>query len=113
MKTDSRVYFHITILVNRSVQLVARNRELRIKVNVLIIRATSCTLRGVNKKAINICINGLLMLNLSLRLSAAFFNHTWKQNIIFRMNVHHQIIHKFFNAAIECTPSIASICRWR
>ena len=82
MKTDSRVYFHITILVNCSVQLVARNcecpkelnnvpcvilvarnRELRIEVNVLIIRATSCTLRGVNKKAINICINGLLMLN--------------------------------------------------
>ena len=63
MKTDSRVYFHITILVNRSVQLVTRNRELRIEVNVLIIRATSCTLRGVNKKAINICINGLLMLN--------------------------------------------------
>ena len=28
----------------------AQNRELRIKVNVLIIRATSCTLRGVNKK---------------------------------------------------------------
>ena len=27
-----------------------QNRELRIKVNVLIIRATSCTLRGVNKK---------------------------------------------------------------
>ena len=28
----------------------AQNRELRIEVNVLIIRATSCTLRGVNKK---------------------------------------------------------------
>ena len=28
----------------------ARNRELRIEVNVLIIRATSCTLRGINKK---------------------------------------------------------------
>ena len=68
MKTDSRVYFHITILVNRSVQLVARNRELRIEVNVLIIRATSCTLRGVNKKAINICINGLLMLNFEFAL---------------------------------------------
>ena len=31
----------------------AQNRELRIEVNVLIIRATSGTLRGVNKKAIN------------------------------------------------------------
>ena len=28
----------------------AQNRELRIEVNVLIIRATSCTLRGINKK---------------------------------------------------------------
>ena len=27
MKTGNRVYFHITILVNRRVQLVARNRE--------------------------------------------------------------------------------------
>ena len=27
VKTGHRVYFHITILVNRSVQLVARNRE--------------------------------------------------------------------------------------
>ena len=27
-----------------------QNRELRIKVNVLIIRATICTLRGLNKK---------------------------------------------------------------
>ena len=27
MKTGHRVYFHITILVNRSVQLVARNHE--------------------------------------------------------------------------------------
>ena len=27
MKTGNRVYFHITILVNRSVQLVARNHE--------------------------------------------------------------------------------------
>ena len=28
----------------------AQNHKLRIEVNVLIIRATSCTLRGVNKK---------------------------------------------------------------
>ena len=27
LKTGNRVYFHITILVNRSVQLVARNHE--------------------------------------------------------------------------------------
>ena len=68
VKTGNRVYFHITILVNRSVQLVARNhkcpKELNnvpcviwscIKMHAtheivnyasrLIIRATSCTLR--------------------------------------------------------------------
>ena len=69
VKTGNRVYFHITVLVNRSVQLVARNhkcpKELNnvpcviwscIKMHAtheivnyasrLIIRATSCTLRG-------------------------------------------------------------------
>jgi len=68
-KTGNRVYFHITILVNRSVQLVARNHECPKELNNvpcviwscikmhatheivnyasrLIIRATSCTLRG-------------------------------------------------------------------
>ena len=67
VKTGHRVYFHITILVNRSVQLVARNHECPkalnnvpcviwscIKMHAtheivnyasrLIIRATSCTL---------------------------------------------------------------------
>ena len=67
-KTGHRVYFHITIFVNRSVQLVARNHECPkalnnvpcviwscIKMHAtheivnyasrLIIRATSCTLR--------------------------------------------------------------------
>ena len=70
VKTGHRVYFHITILVNRSVQLVARNHECPKELNNipcviwscikmhamheivnyasrLIIRATSCTLRGV------------------------------------------------------------------
>ena len=70
MKTGHRVYFHITILVNRSVQLVARNHECPKALNnvpcviwscikmhatheivnyasrLIIIRATSCTLRG-------------------------------------------------------------------
>jgi len=68
VKTGNRVYFHITILVNRSVQLVARNSECSKALNNLpcviwscikmhatheivnytsrwIIRATSCTLR--------------------------------------------------------------------
>ena len=71
MKTGHRVYFHITILMNRSVQLVARNHECPKELNNvpcviwscikmhatheivnyasrLIIRASRCTLRGVN-----------------------------------------------------------------
>ena len=75
MKTGHRVYFHITILMNRSVQLVARNHECPKELNNvpcviwscikmhathkivnyasrLIIRATSCTLRGVNNPPI-------------------------------------------------------------
>ena len=74
-ETGYRVYFHITILVNRSVQLVARNHECPKELNNvpcvisscinmhatheilnytsrLIIRATSCTLQGVNNRPI-------------------------------------------------------------
>ena len=76
MKTGHRVYFHITILVNRSVQLVARNHECPKELNnvpcviwscikmhatneitnytlrlMLIICATSCTLRGVKQSS--------------------------------------------------------------
>ena len=75
MKTGHRVYFHITILMNRSVQLVARNHECPKELNNvpcviwscikmhatheivnyasrLIIRASRCTLRGVNNPPI-------------------------------------------------------------
>ena len=48
VKTGHRVYFHITILVNRSVQLVARNHEcLKALNNVLCVfgRASRCMLR--------------------------------------------------------------------
>ena len=75
MKTGHRVYFHITILMNRSVQVVARNHECPKELNNvpciiwscikmhatheivnyasrLIIRASRCTLRGVNNPPI-------------------------------------------------------------
>ncbi len=55
MKTGNRVYFHITILVNRSVQLVARNHECRKKLNNVPCVIWSCIkmhARGVNNPPI-------------------------------------------------------------
>ena len=104
LKTGNRVYFHITILVNRSVQLVARNHgcpkalnnvpcviwscikmysthEIVNYASRLIIRATRCICYAQNRK-LRIEVNNYSCNKLhatrkdSIRIAYVFYNQT-------------------------------------
>ena len=53
MKTGNRVYFHITILVNRSVQLVARNHECPKGINNVLCVVWSCIKMHATHEIVN------------------------------------------------------------